>query len=160
MRLYLLRHGTAEPLTLARDDRSRALVDKGRAQARLAADCLRRLEVRPARVVSSPYPRALDTALEVVRTLGLPVEVGPLDELRPGSDPERAIAAVLEGARAGEPVLAAGHEPLLSTMAARLCGAPMLRLELRKGGLVELELQSLDPPEGVLLGLLRPGHLG
>jgi len=76
--------------------------------------------------------------------------------LAPGCSPEVALGAVLE---AGEGVvLVVGHEPLLSEMTGLLVGEG-LRLELRKGGLVELQLISRTPPRGVLLGLLRPAHL-
>jgi phosphohistidine phosphatase SixA len=124
-------------------------------------------------VLSSPLVRARQTAEVLLEALALeqppPLVVEPL--LAPGvavAQMAMAVAAPrVESAGPGrgerqprvEPILAVGHEPSLSRLAGHLCGAPELRLELKKGGLVEIELAERDPPRGALLGLLRPGHL-
>jgi phosphohistidine phosphatase len=155
MLLYILRHGTAEPRRPELDDAARALIDKGREQCKRAAGLLRRLEL-PEVVVTSPLLRARQTAEEVMRNLKLQGAPRELPTLIPGTPVEEAAAAV---ASAGERcVLAVGHEPLLSEMVALLCG-PGLRLDLKKGGLVEVELESRKPPRGTLLGVVRPGYL-
>ncbi len=157
MKILLLRHGTAED---GADDFARRLVAKGREQIRLVAGELARMGELPDRILASPLRRARDTAEELARQLRLDPEAIVVEErLAPGT-PLARMAAALVAAEA-EVVLAVGHEPSLSQLAAHLVGADGLRLDLRKGGLVELELLEPRgaPPRAVLLGLLRPGHL-
>lgn len=154
MKVFLLRHGTAEE---GADDFARRLVEKGRAQARQVAELLARMEERPDRILSSPLLRARETAEELLRRLGArPAEIVVEERLAPGR-PLEAMAAALVEAEA-RTVLAVGHEPSLSRLAGHLTGAAGLRLDLRKGGLVELEILP-SSARGVLLGLIRPGHL-
>jgi phosphohistidine phosphatase len=156
MRLYLLRHGTAEELRPGLDDADRALTSKGYQQCQQVADLLRRLDVAPQVVASSPLRRALQTAEEVVRCAALGVTVRPEALLASG-----AIDHVVDALLAEEVdcLLAVGHEPQLSLIAGALVGEGGSRIDLRKGGVVELELLSRRPPRAVLLGLLRPAHL-
>jgi phosphohistidine phosphatase len=159
MRVYLLRHGTAEERPAGgKDDRDRALVKKGRQQCRQVAALLRRLGVKPEVVLTSPLLRARQTAEAVAR--GMSLSVVPVEEprLAPGGSATEALKAVVNRRYLQGPILAVGHEPLLSEMAAALLGTPDLRLELRKGGLIEMEIYSRRPLRGALLGLVRPGY--
>jgi len=161
MKIYLLRHGTAEE---GADDFARRLVAKGREQIRRVAQQLDRIGDRPDRILSSPLLRARDTAEELVERLGGdPSTIVVEERLAPGTPLVEMAAALVEVER---PILlAVGHEPSLSQLAARLAGADGLRPDLRKGGLVELALLSpagrsaRSAPRAALLGLLRPGHL-
>lgn len=158
MKLYLLRHGTAEPRGSRRNDPNRQLVAKGEGQSRQVARLLARMGALPEVVVTSPYARALQTAEALLREADLDLQ--PLLEplLEPGTAVSDAAAALMRHGAAR--VLAVGHEPLLSELAAHLIGGPpQLSLDLRKGGLVELSVQSTDPPRATLEGWLRPKHL-
>ena len=157
MRILLLRHGTAEPRSPDREDQGRRLIGKGRRQIVLVAKLLRDSGFEPDLVLTSPYPRALDSAEELCRAAsGLPrPEIE--DALAPDSNPARALEALLS--RPASCLLAVGHEPLLSQLAARLVGAEGLRLDLRKGSMIEIELPEAGPETGVLLGLVRPRYL-
>lgn len=155
MRLYLLRHGTAEDSD--GPDSERALVEKGRKQCRGMGLLLRQMGVAPDLVLSSPLVRARQSSAVTLSALGLERELRIEPTLAPGTDPDRAVASLV--GMDGECLLAVGHEPLLSQIAARLVSEGSLRLDLRKGGLVEIEVLSLDPLRAVLVGLLRPGHL-
>ncbi len=54
-------------------------------------------------------------------------------------------------------LLLVGHEPLLSQAVSHLLGAPSLRVELKKAGLVRLSIDRFGPqPCGVLKWLLTP----
>jgi broad specificity phosphatase PhoE len=77
-RLILVRHGESEgnrdrTFTQHADVPLTAL---GREQARAAADRIGRL-FRPARLVSSPFARARETAAIIAASLGVPVELEP-----------------------------------------------------------------------------------
>ena len=80
--MYLLRHGESEfnvHFSKTRVDpgiEDPALTEAGRAQAAAAAEHLAGRRI--ARVVASPYRRALQTAEVVAERLGFPIEIEPL----------------------------------------------------------------------------------
>ena len=71
MELILLRHGKAED-SHPQGDGTRALVDKGRKQARRAGRILKAAEGAPEIVLTSPLVRAVQTAEEFCRAAELP----------------------------------------------------------------------------------------
>ena len=153
MILYLLRHGDAgEPRP--RDDDARELTDKGRKRLRNAAPLWRRLRVAPEVVISSPLPRAHQTAELLVECLGLRQEVVVDDRLLPGASTSDLAAAITAHGPA-ERVAIVGHDPDLSDALAQLSGAASIGL--RKGGMACLELDG-EPRAGTarLLWLLDP----
>ena len=162
-RLYLLRHGTADPRPAdGSDSPDRQLVDKGRAQAERVGRLLGELGARVAVVVSSPYARARQTAEAALDALGQTTELRIDERLVPEASVVAATAAIVAAADGLDDracVLVVGHEPLLSELAASLVGAPGLDLQLRKGGLIEIDVLPGRKLGGTLLGLVRPAHL-
>ena len=153
MILYLLRHGDAgDPRP--QDDDARELSARGRKRLRNAAGLWRRLRVAPEVVISSPLPRALQTAQLLVEGLGLGVKVTIDDRLRPGARTSDLGAALGEHGPA-ERVAFVGHDPDLSDALEHLSGAASIGL--RKGGMACLEFDG-EPRGGAgrLLWLLDP----
>ncbi|MCY4525927.1 MAG: histidine phosphatase family protein, partial [Anaerolineaceae bacterium] len=72
MRLYLLRHGKAEAHNVR--DAQRRLTPAGIKRMERAARVMARLELRPARIFSSPRVRSRQTADIVAAALGVAVE--------------------------------------------------------------------------------------
>jgi len=149
--LYFLRHGKAGS-PRAKNDDARELTDTGMAALRSAAPLWRRLNLRPDVVLSSPLPRALQTADLLCEAVGgTPL---PDDRLRPGAswgDLARAMAAHADARR----VMFVGHEPDLSTAIHTLTGAASVRM--RKGGLACLEFYGTpEPGGGELAWLIDP----
>ena len=62
MQLYFLRHGEADWPDWTKPDDERPLTDFGKKEVRQVAKLLERLKVRPDLIVSSPLPRASQTA--------------------------------------------------------------------------------------------------
>ena len=62
MQLYFLRHGEADWPGWMKPDDERPLTDFGKKEMRQVAKFLDRLKVKPDLIVSSPLPRALQTA--------------------------------------------------------------------------------------------------
>ena len=153
MIIYLLRHGDAgDPRP--QDDDARELSDKGRKRLRNAAGLWRRLRVAPEVVISSPLPRAHQTAELLVEGLGLPMEVTVDDRLRPGAD-WTDMAGAMADLRAAERVALVGHDPDLSDALAHLTGAAAIGL--RKGGMACVEFDGKpDAGTGRLRWLLDP----
>lgn len=142
MILYFLRHGRAGDHWAANDD-ARTLTDAGVSALRAAAPLWRRLNLRPDVVLSSPLPRALQTAELMCEAVG----GSPLvdDRLRPGAgwgDFARAMAAHPDARR----VMFVAHEPDLSSAIVNLTGAASVRM--RKGSLACLEFYGVPEPGG------------
>jgi len=149
--LYFLRHGKAGSPRAMNDD-ARELSPKGVAALRSAAPLWRRLNLRPDIVISSPLPRALQTAQLFCDAIG--GEPTTDDRLRPGAswgDLARAMAAHPNARR----VMFVGHEPDLSSAMVELTGAASVRM--RKGGLACVEFYGVpEPGGGEIAWLLDP----
>lgn len=157
MRLFFLRHGIAEPGHSSLSDFDRQLTDEGRAELEDVAQGLRRLKIRPDRLLSSPLVRARQTAEAVAPALGASVEI--VDELRSGA----SFAAFQELARRYEKagsLMLVGHEPDFSETAAVLIGADGDGLVLKKAGLIRVDLDGrFERGQGRLRWLLTPHQL-
>lgn len=150
MILYFLRHAEAEPggdrLTVA-----------GLAAMRAAGPIWRRLNLRPEAVVSSPLPRAMETAriaVEEIRPTA--AEAGPVadERLAPGADWGAMARAMAERGDLRS-LLFVGHEPDLSRAVALLTGASSVRM--RKGSMACVEFYGVpEPGSGELAWLLDP----
>ena len=110
MNLYIFRHGLAAERDPQRfpDDSRRPLVAKGKERIRLGCDAMRALEISFDQILSSPFPRAAQTAEIVPATLGLKKQLELRDELIPGGDPQVNEFVGNEGQVARIPL----HEPL------------------------------------------------
>jgi phosphohistidine phosphatase len=159
MRLYILRHAIAEPRRPNLADSKRCLTDEGLKELQEAVRGLRELGVRPDVIVASPYKRAWDTALVAARLLRRrkPLEV---QALKPDGTPPRIWAEMKPHASA-KSVMVVGHEPLLSEFAGFLLNAPQLSINLKKSGLIRIDLSALraERPAGVLRWVLTPAQL-
>jgi phosphohistidine phosphatase len=161
MMLYLLRHGVAEEVGPDGSDGSRRLTPGGRRKMRAAAAGMRALGLGFEAILTSPLVRAVETAAIVADALGNEPVPRELSALEPGVTPVETVGALRAFARY-EHVVLVGHEPGLSAIAALLLtGSPDgLRLALKKGGLIALEVH--DPGRGggtTLRWMLTPRQL-
>lgn len=156
MELYLFRHGIAEDAQPGRRDADRALVDNGRKKAVEVVKAARRAGLEPSLVVSSPYLRAIQTAQLAVDELGYKGEIVKIDALVPHGSPD-TVWHELRVHRSEAAILLAGHEPLLSHLAAFLLAAPALRIEMKKAAMVRIDLETFGPsPHGILRWMITP----
>ena len=135
-RLYIVRHGIAVPHgdpDFADDDRP--LTEQGVAHVRQVAKGLRRLKVKPDRIITSPLPRAARTAHVIADVLGLTDVLESDDALRADRDAP-SIRHWLT-ARPEERLMIVGHNPSLSDLVGILLTGeqPLPTIELRKGGI-------------------------
>ena len=148
MQLYFLRHGEADWPGWTRPDDERPLTDFGKKEVRQVAKFLNRLKVKPDLIVTSPLPRALQTA--EVAAEQLKTKLRQDEALEPGFGISE-LGTVLK--RHGSKVLMlVGHEPDFSSVMSALTGAS---LKLSKAGVA---LVDLDPEteKGRLLWLFPP----
>lgn len=143
MKLYVMRHGTAEDDAADGRDESRALTMPGRERVREIADRLIALGEAPKAIVSSPLVRALQTAELVASTQGFADVVTAHSALAPGG---LAIGFVHEEFEAGRRrLMVVGHEPDLSTLVGHLLGQP-LPSPLAKAMVVGLRITDPGAP--------------
>ena len=121
MKLYLIRHADAVPEDVAGSDAERWLSARGREAARGLARLLREQQVELDAIVTSPLPRAVQTAELLANGLDYLGAVTVLPALAPGCHPRRA-AEVL--ATFGVSVAVIGHEPGISGLGAFVLGRP------------------------------------
>jgi phosphohistidine phosphatase len=157
MQIYLLRHGIAEDAKPGRPDAERPLTAEGRDKLRRVLKRARTAELDPSLILSSPYRRAIETAVvaaevlaykgEIVRTPALVPEASPFDaweEIRRRKS-ERAI-------------LLSSHEPLMSSLVAFLLDSPALHVDMKKAALVRIDCERFGPKAaGLLKWMLTPG---
>ncbi len=148
MDLFLLRHAEAGE---APRDEDRTLTAHGHEQARAVAGGIAWLDLRLEAVLSSPLPRARQTAAVVSEALGLPLREAA--ELATGRGPEDALT-LLDGS--AQRLLLVGHEPQLSGIIEQVTGG---RAHMRKAMLARIELHSARPAYGALAWLLSWRHL-
>jgi phosphohistidine phosphatase SixA len=110
VRLILVRHAHSDP---GQPDELRPLSPRGREEARALGERL--AAEQPDLVLSSPLLRARETAAAIAKAAGVELRID--ERLAPGANADDLLAAV---AGAGETVVAVGHQPDCSELAAAL----------------------------------------
>jgi phosphohistidine phosphatase len=160
MKIYILRHGIAEDQRAGKSDAARKLTPEGKQKLLRVLEVAREAGVSVSLILSSPLVRAVETAQLAAELLRYQGRVVQTDALVPESTPQKVWEEIR--ARKGDnAVLLAGHEPLLSAVAAHLLGAPSLQVDFKKGALVRVDCERLSgEPDGVLKWMLTPGLAG
>jgi phosphohistidine phosphatase len=160
MKVIFVRHATAEPEG-PEGDAARRLNETGSAEALATGGALRQMGVQPGRILTSPLPRARETA-ELIGGYYPDVEIADQPLLAPDADVHQAADAVLTLLDEGiEEVLLVGHGPTIDRLLALVtagvddigtslskAGAGCVRVREKKSGL-KTELRWL----------LKRGHL-
>lgn len=144
MRLWLLRHGQAQPR--ARTDAERELTEQGRAEVLQALTYLRG---RPLQAIfASPYVRAQQTAALVGAAMAGEVGICTVPWLTPESDTQQSLGELQRCAEDQE-ILLVSHQPFIGAFGGLLIhGHKQAPLPMHTASLAELE------GEAVLAGLL------
>ena len=148
MEVYFLRHGEADWPEWKKSDDERPLTKRGKREMRDVAKFLDRLKVRPNLIVTSPLPRAAQTAEIAADYLKAKLRKDEL--LAPGFGASK-LRMVLKrhGARV---LMLVGHEPDFTQVISELTGAS---LKLSKAGVALIDLDP-ESEEGKLLWLFPP----
>jgi len=148
MQLYFLRHGEADWPGWTKPDDERPLTDFGKKEVRQVAKFLNRLKVKPDLIVTSPLPRALQTA--EVAAEQLKTKLRQDEALEPGFGVSE-LRTVLKRHRS-KVLMLVGHEPDFSSVISALTGAS---LKLSKAGVALIDI-DLETEKGRLLWLFPP----
>lgn len=151
MRVWLLRHGEAEPK--ARTDAERNLTEAGRLEVERAAA---HLQEQPLQVILvSPYQRAQQTAEIVRQALGFTGPVETVPWLAPDSDPTDAMLYL--DRRPEQHLLLVTHQPFVGALGGWLVsGHRDVPLPMATASLAELEGEYLAAGLMRLVGLRHP----
>jgi phosphohistidine phosphatase len=143
MMLYILRHATAEETGRGGDDAARRLTPRSREKMHIAAGGFRALQLKFDAILTSPLPRASETAAIVAAVYDNTPAPQVLPELGAGVAPSEVVSALRPFTKL-DSVMIVGHEPQLSALASLLLtGSPAgVHLLLRKGGCIGLELPA------------------
>jgi phosphohistidine phosphatase len=162
MLILLIRHANAGQRDPAQwpDDTERPLTDKGRKVQRDVSRFLRKRELAPSLVLTSPWLRAMQTAeivVEAARVAQPPVPCEPLAE-----DPDLVRLADFVGQQPPEAIVAlVGHSPWMEELASLLLGGDTagLRIDFPKSGVMGIDVEGMTAGEGELRFFLRPKFL-
>jgi phosphohistidine phosphatase len=152
MQLFVIRHAIAEERGPDQDDAARELTDEGVAKMKQVVRGLRELDLELARVLTSPWARALHTA----KLLAPVSDEPPISTELLCQSPRAELLAMI--AERNETTAVVGHEPWLGELVAWLAFGDARRgdaLELKKGSVVQLE-GSVVPGGMTLQAILQP----
>ena len=149
MKLYFLRHGVADWPDWNGPDSERPLTKGGQKEVRRVADALVERGVQTDVILSSPLPRAQQTAEIAAAALGSTLSVEAA--LAPGFN-EEALRTLLRE-HEGRNVMFVGHEPDFSRMVEALTGGAVV---MAKAGVARVDLAHADEARGELRWLVTP----
>ena len=148
MQLYFLRHGEADWPGWTKPDDERPLTDFGKKEARQVAKFLSRLKVKPDLIVTSPLPRALQTAEAAAEQLK--AKLCQDEALEPGFGISE-LSTVLKRHRS-KVLMLVGHEPDFSSVISALTGG---FIRMSKAGVALIDIDP-ETEKGRLLWLFPP----
>lgn len=145
MLVWIIRHGKAERESDTGRDEDRALKKRGRRQAaHIGAEFAGRDDA-PARLITSPFTRARQTAETIAETTGAPVEFESALESGRGAASVIALIESLAANGTDAAVALVGHNPELSQVVSSMAGAGAIEGDwIRTGQAVGLELEAPD----------------
>lgn len=149
MKLYLLRHGEANWENWTKPDDDRPLTKRGRKEMEAVAGSFKDIKVRPHTILTSPLPRAYETA--EIAAEGLEMEFTTVPSLAPGFDAGKLKALLAQ--YGDRDLMLVGHEPDFSNVIAALTGS---NVKLAKAGLARVDLDNPNELHGQLVWLIPP----
>jgi phosphohistidine phosphatase len=158
MKVFLVRHAIAHERNRVRwpNDALRPLTSAGLERFRRAAGGLTKWLPRSARLLTSPYVRARETAAVLAEARG---SKKPLECAELASDKPVVQAFELLRSQKGKAVILVGHEPYLSIfLAFALAGqGTRMKIDFKKGGAACIEFTSrIEPGRACLRWFLPP----
>jgi len=148
MKLCFLRHGEADWPNWNKPDDERPLTERGRKEMKRVAKFLQRLKFSADAILTSPLPRASQTAEIVAERLGIELKTEPA--LAHGFSVERLRR--LHAKADANCIMVVGHEPEFSEVIKELTGG---EVRLSKAGVALLEVNR-GCTSGKLLWLFPP----
>ena len=125
------------------DDRMRPLTPKGREKVNAIAHALKKLDVKPDRILSSLYVRSEQTAAIVAKILNRKDKLEYSDFLVPTGHADDIIGEIVEKHMVDE-LLIISHEPCISLLVSTLAAGNLdLAVAIKNGGVCSLAADDL-----------------
>jgi phosphohistidine phosphatase len=164
MEIFILRHGIAiahGAPGYEKNDDARPLTPKGKKQLRKNSAALKKMKLDFDLILSSPLPRAKETAKIIAEKLKLKKRLRFSHALKPGGGEKKLVQELIDLKPAAQKILLVGHEPDLSGLLSRLLtGNAQMKTDFAKGGLAKLEIEKLrDGKCATLAWLLTPAQM-
>jgi phosphohistidine phosphatase len=158
MDLYIVRHGIAidreDPKSPPEPDRF--LTEEGIEKTKQVAKAIAALGLHADLMVSSPYVRAMQTAVIFAKALDYPEQkIGQSESLLPGAEPNLILRELAREKNASS-VFCFGHAPHVDRLLAAAVGAQRQIATMKKAGVAFMELKRISPPNGQLIWLVTP----
>lgn len=158
MDIYLLRHGKAESGAPGTPDRDRELTPEGVASMEEELPGIKTHMPRLDHVLTSPYPRASQTARIAAGAYGLEHKVEEIDALAAHNGNQQVLERI-EQLPPDSSVLCVGHTPLMGELAEFLSGAQDA-YAIKKGGLAKISFPGKPQAgKGAFQWMLKPKDL-
>ena len=160
MNIYLLRHAIAVPRgTPGYPNDDRPLTDEGREKMIEGSKALVKVIDAIDIILTSPLLRAKETAEIAAKALKAESKITACDKLQPEYS-AKFVVEYLANFGAYQNIMLVGHQPQLGLIASILLRHENEMLEVKKGSLICIAVESLKPRSaGMLLWHLRPRHL-
>ncbi|MDO8735101.1 MAG: phosphohistidine phosphatase SixA [Elusimicrobiota bacterium] len=157
IKLYLVRHAIAVSHgTAGYQDDDRPLTEEGIEKMTAAAKGIFELIPQIDVIITSPLKRAYDTAKIIAKETNYKQELDTTKTLLPGCTAKNLINYLVKY-KDKENLMVVGHEPDFGMIAASLIGDGSAVIELKKGALCKIELDSIPTKQpGRLVLLLQP----
>jgi phosphohistidine phosphatase len=149
MKIYLVRHGIAELRAIDRPDAERMLLKKGIVKAQKVARKLADLDIKFDTIITSPYRRAKETAI-ILQQANLSEKIVEHSALTPEGNILEWLNWLQEANYSlDSSICLVGHQPNLTDWAELLIwGKSQNKLNLKKAGIIGIELSNLNSPLG------------
>lgn len=154
MDIYLVRHGEYVDLgskTLEQDSQNR-LSEQGIAKLQRQAKTLAAWRLPVEQIVTSLFVRSKQTAEILADGIGVPIDEHVA--LTRTFFNVAGLTQILQEYADTKHLMLVGHESDLSTVAGAVIGGG--KLDLARGGIIRIALDTIDPPQGTLIWLLSP----
>ncbi len=157
MEIYLVRHGAAYE---KEEDPERHLNSDGVNQCHLTGKALKRLDIQPDLIVSSPKARARQTAEIIAEEVGyLREEIKVTETLVPTAFTQDTISYLNDFAKV-ERIMLAGHLPLLGHLASELLvNTPEISFYFEPGAVCYINTEQPHTFSGDFRWFLTPEQL-
>ncbi|HXM51408.1 MAG TPA: phosphohistidine phosphatase SixA [Pyrinomonadaceae bacterium] len=160
MKMFLVRHGTAESLSPGESDADRLLSPIGQREVTLVANYLASTCGRNPHIWASPLRRARQTA-ERIGELTTTDEIKIANLLVPEANPVEFANWLGELAAASDQsIVVVGHQPALGRAVAGLLGIKDDVLLIEPATIIELSITNENGQKVLIAGLLRPDFFG
>jgi phosphohistidine phosphatase len=157
MDLYLIRHGDAESISLAKPDHNRELTAKGRESIRKAAEMWKKIIKSFDVIASSPLIRAVQTAEIIADVFNYKEEIIVEKKITSGSKPEDLIDFIKSLDENNIAII--GHEPDLSRDLSALVSSSGMYAEFKRGYIAKIKFDGKVKSSRGILEFLIPLEL-